>query len=697
MSRYAFGVARDLYASNVHPRVMLGPDDVVELRRRTGSGDGRKVLDAMRAKVRALADLVEGADDLVALMAGDGTHVSPAARIAHCVDDVAFVAVLDEDERALAVIRAVMRAVCGAEGKRTWIAPVGLATAYDMLHGCLDAAERALCVKAIRRDMARSMAATKGAHFKRAGGNVIVGWSTFPLLALLAIVGDPGAGDLSREQTDLLARLEASINVAINPDGYPEEDIGYGSDVAAWLVQVGEAARRAGLFDLYERCPHVARFGRAMLHFVQPWGTYLTNTGDFGGGSFGRREFALPRLATETGDPSLLWLLGTLSHDSNHVLTGGNAIEYASEVPLRPGVQVPANRRTLLVLEDMKGARHPSKLRIPTAYCDRRRGIVSLRSGWRADDTFVVFDGSHRSAAAQGHAHASCGNFSLSAQGEYFAIDCGRYNNEQNCHNVVLVDGRSGESTDGQWHGVTRPGLLTRFAPGRFVDFASADSSHQHNCYWAKRHLGLVKGRGAPAYVWVVDDINKSDDRAEYWWQLHTSPENTIRPYKRHATVTGWRCGNMLDVHFALPAADEFPDPHELREVTWDEATSSSYKYIANPRERAAEYVRPAAMLRYSAFVRPRLIARIAGWNGRFMSIMLPRAKGERKAVVKRLRSLPNSLAVRITFADVEDTVIFAFEHRMLETEGVSERGDWCVTRRSRKSGRVLHRQVGDI
>lgn len=333
---------------------------------------------------------------------------------------------------------------------------------------------------------------------------------------------------------------------------------------------------------------------------------------------------------------------------------------------------------------------------MPTAFCDRERGLVTFRSGWKPDDTFVVFDGSQRSPSAQGHMHASAGHFCLSALGEYFAIGPGRYNMEQNCQNIVLVDGQSGRSTDGQWSMTFWHGLLTEYRPGRFCDTAAVDSSHQHNCYWARRYIGLVKDAGSvPAYLWTVEDINKANDWAEFWWQLHTSPENTIALHATHAEITGWRYGNKLAIHFALPAPESYPRPHTLT-LAQDIAESSSYKYIPNSAERVKKFARPSDMLHYSAFQRPRLLAKVGGYNGRFMSVLLPRCKDAVPARVTRLPSLDNSLAVRIDFGDVRDTLIFAYEHHLLEADGISGRGQWCVVRRAARTGRVLAAELHD-
>ncbi|MBI3987690.1 MAG: heparinase II/III family protein, partial [Lentisphaerae bacterium] len=479
--------------------------------------------------------------------------------------------------------------------------------------------------------------------------------------------------------------------------GYPEEDIGYGTAVVAGLAQLIEPLRRAGLYDAYADCPRYAKFGEAILHFVQPWGRYLTNTGDHSDCII-CRETVLARQAEEARNPSILWLLGRLIYPTTLPLPGDTSPPTTVEIPLHKGFQIPATGWSLLLAPTLKkiGAARPSPATMPTAFRDRTRGIVSFRSGWDDDATFVVFDGSQRSPACQGHMHASGGHFDLSALGEYFATDTGRYNIEQNCHNVVLVDGKSGRSTDGQWVNTTWHGLLTDYQPGAFCDTAAADSSYQHACFWARRRVGLVKGRGAPAYAWTLEDINKANDWAEFWWQLHTSPENTIALDGQTATITGWRHGHQLDVHFVLPPPNAYPKAHTLR-LDQDEATPSSYRYVPNPREEVARrFARPAEQVHGPGYVRPRLLAKVGGYNGRFMALMLPRRKGEPRATVEALPTRDNAFAARLTFGGVEDTLICAYEHHLLEADGIHGGGDWCVVRRDRKTRRVLQYELGD-
>lgn len=680
---FDFGCAKALYEKKVHPRVLLGPRDVEVLRAMVRKGDAKKIMQAIRARTRPHVEWLLSYADLAASFTEAAVpRGTPAYGALGAAREMATVALVDEDDDAIEALRRLFANGEWTEfrGRAVLPAPV----AYDMAFDFLPEESKRAYRKAAVADAKRRVRDAGANYFHMSGHNITLGVGAGAFWNVLGVLGDPGVPDLTREIGELVRMLEATLHVVYGPDGYPEEDMGYGTLVGASMSLLAETLRRAGIYDPYAACPRYAEFGRAVLHFVQPWGENLSTTGDHGD-DFGMREFVLPCLARETDDPTLLWLLGTLSYPTPE-----------SEVPLRPGFRMPASTLSLLSLGAMAKPVHPARAKVGTAFRDRGRGIVSFRSGWRADDAFAVFDGSQRSPSAQGHFHASCGHFSLSALGEYFAIDTGRYNIEQNCHNVVLVDGKSGRSTDGEWSYAKHDGVLIDYVPDTFVDFAAVNSSHQHDCFWARRCLGLVKGPGAPsAYVWTVDDINKANDFRQYWWQLHTCPENVIRTRTHSAAIKGWRRGNWLDVHWILPDPAEYSEPHRLLSVTQDVATTSSYKYVPDPHSRVSDVPRPADMIHWSVFVRPRLLAKFAGLNGRILSLMVPRRKGEPAARVTRLPSVPNSLAARIRFADVEDTVIFAYEHNLLEAGDVVGRGQWCVVRRSRNNGRILAHALG--
>lgn len=713
--KFAFGCAKPLYARRVHPRVLASPNDLVALRRQVRTGLRGKLMRALREKVAPLTARVLSSKNLTAMIS-QWNHGwdQPGTAVIQNLHDIAMVGVLDRNPGAVDAVRRVLNALPEADeiaGRGSKTIGYGMEPptllAYDLTHDALDESERERFARwVVDFWVRRTLGQWGGQFFRCAGANIPMLQLLTGLTGLLVVEGDPGVPDLGAERQRMLLMLEASLHSAIGPNGYPAEDIGYGTSMVSCAAYVVEAVRRAGLYDAYARCPRFVKFGRAMLHFVQPWGRALSNTGDHGD-DFRARGFVLARLAAETRDPALLWLLRSLHYPSTQ------PPKYPNEVPMGRGLQLPANACTLMAFDDREKPRHPSKTKMPTQFMDPARGIVTFRSGWRADDTLVVFDGSQRPTSAQGHAHDSAGHFSLSALGEYFAIDTGRYNIEQNCHNVVLVDGQSGRSTDGEWRASNYHGNLIEYAPGDFCDFAAVDSSHQHNCHWARRYLGLVKGNGAPGYVWTVEDINKANDWAEFWWQLHTSPENVIelRSLRREsgddspdssrdhrltsvATITGWRHGNLLDVHFVLPAPGRFPKPHALS-LRQDVAVPSSHKYVTDPRKWARGFARPADMVHHGVMRRPRLLAKVAGYNGRFISILIPRRKGEKSARVTRLPSLDNSLAVKIAFRDVEDTLIFGYEHNLLEADGIRARGQWVIARRACRTGNLVDWTLG--
>lgn len=710
---FNFGSAASFYSAGRHPRLLAGPKDLEAMRRRASSGRGKRIAQALRSWIDPVTDkMLAAADDKGAfeVVKGAGFGTPFVWR----VDDIAVMARIDGNDRYVEAVRRALRETVreGLDGGETGYGRGSLQTvsvAYDMLCDHLPESERTRIIEwFLKCSIHATLNRYRESYFRRAGQNIGACAVMSATMSTLAIMGDPGVPDLTSELATLTHMFDATLNTYAGRDGYPWEDIGYGTSMAAYLVFVVESLRRAGVYDAYTACPRWAKFARSILHFIQPHGEHLTLTGD-GAEWFHERLFILARQAAQTRDATTLWLLGRIPIADKWLAksrpgarrSGGNADglpgkwPHTPDLEIAPGYFIPTTWFGLRILDDLKKPVHPAKANVPTHFVDRDRGLVSFRSGWGDEDTYVTFDGSQRSPSNQGHDHASCGHFSLTALGDYFSIDTGRYNIEQNCHSVVLIDGKSGHTNNGEWTMSWQAGRLIGYRPGKLVDTAAVDSSHQHNCYWAQRTLALVKGPKVVPYVWIVDDMNKANDLAEFWWQMHTSPENTIELRENGATVTGWRNGNQLDVHFALPSGEGFPVPHTLT-MDQDEVTPSSYKYITNPRERAAnDFKRPADQLQTAIFLRPRLLAKVRGYNGRFMSLLLPRKKASAAPKVERLAGIANTLAVTITWPTVQDTVIWAYEHQMLEAGDVVGRGDWCVIRRTR-GGKVIAYEVGD-
>lgn len=687
---FEFGEAAEEYARTVHPRVVWTNEDHARVLNATKAGDGLRLRNAFMSLAGDDARGVAQATSQV--MKENIIHVPAPVRL----ERLAAAAWVNQNDAGLfdAAIKTVrwMLASYGPTGPRFYVdgGGHGLALAYDLLCHRMESPDKnALMTWLADKGVRRVVARLEPSYLRCAGGNLPLVGMLQALVNLLAVWGDPQAGDLTHERDMLVRFLDASLQATTGPNGYPAEDMGYGAMCAAKLYLVASLCARAGWYDIQERCPQFMRFGRAMLHLVQPWGQNLTNIGDHGD-DFGMREFVLARLAAVNGDPVLLWLSGTLSYGTppSHV-----------EVKFEDGRNVPVSWMSLAVMDEMGKVRPPEDGVDPTAYCDMSRGLASFRSGWGPDATYLYLDGGQRPTLAQGHEHDSSGHFGLSAMGEYFGISPGRYNIEQAGHSVVLVDGKSGQSTGGEWRAAYYQGRLTGFHPDGFVDAASCDNSQQSNCYWSYRTVGLVKGPEMPAYGWTLDDVNADHGKVmprEYWWTMHTSPGNMIETGLGQATVRGRIHGSALDVFWATPDSPTLPAPYVVS-VMQDEATPSSHKYItpamlASEREKHKDA--PWKQVHHAVYFRPRLVAKVTGPNGKFLTLMVPRAKGAPEPVFTRLKNLDGQIAVSLRVGDVEDTLICAYGHRLLIAGDIDARGEWVVVRRRVSTGQVLARRL---
>lgn len=713
--RYHFNSAKKLVERDIRPRLFFGPDDIPVIREGLDFPEGKRLWKAFKERAGKLTDMALSIEDMTTTIAEwNKTWDRPGTKIIFGLNDIAALACLDNNADALEACRRVLNVCPEAEklaesgGRKRTGYQTGfyLAPAYDLIAPQLSPDERsAFCRWSFENVIYRTI--NKDLDYKiyfSPGANIPIVGMASAFLTWLALLGDKHAPRDATLAPRFTAMLEAVVGGSIGLDGYPMEDIGYGTAIAGNLGVIIECARRLGIIDIDKTMPRYKKFGNAILHFVQPWGNYLSNTGDHGD-DFKNREFILPRLAESTGNPALLWLWQTLSYNHGRVHPQNSHPLLYNEACLGKDRQIPATLWSIIHAPLIRQARHPAKVKTPTSFRDRTRGIVSMRSGWNKDDTFIVFDSSQRSAGAQGHHHASAGHFSLSALGEYFSIDTGRYNNAQSCHSVILINKTPALPEDGEWKQVDREGRLFEYEPHPFVDTAAADSTQQHMTLKAERRIGLVKGREAPAYAWIMDDINAGNKINTFDWQMQCAPESVIQTRKDGATVTGFEHGNMLDVQLALPLFPgnrKSPDAHRIDKVFSDIAHPSAKNYLkklfespAALKKAVAQFSRPADMIHGPVYERPRLVLRFSGWNGRCLALLVPRKKGTPQARVTQLPAIPGTIAVQIRFKEVTDTIIVSFDHPLLQAGNVDERGLWCVVRQRNSNGKILKKAVG--
>ncbi len=675
-----FGCAAKLYRKSGHPRMLFDQGQLDSLQKLVKTDDGKKILGAMQRELRPVIQRARETPDLTKLFLGkDDDSAGFSFSLVSRSFEIGLVGLLTENrlavDTALRILETIPRLGKGfVDDDSCGIYPL-FYLAYDLLHDRLGPQTAAEIrewtlehvLKGLRGRVERLL-------YIGPGMNVPLCNCRYAIYPTLAIQGDPGVPDLSDFIEVGCRFMKAFCKTGIGPNGFPEEDIGYGTACISYVIEIGEMLLRSGHMDLFKQ-PNLRAFGRALLHFVQPWGEALSITGDIGNG-WTYDHVPLARIAHETKDPTLIWLLDSTINPS-----------YGEQVKLKNGRRVLGRYSSLLYLDVLKSAPvHPADADLPTAFEASQRGIVSVRSSWDRNATFAFMDGSQRRASVAGHWHSSAGHFSLTALGEYFSVDTGRYNCDYDQHSVMLVDGESPHSTEGEWGGVNRMGRLLDFTPGPVCDTATVDSSQMNDCFWSFRTMGLVKGDEITPYLWTVDDVNKANDFREFWWTLQTHPRNQIKARGEEATIIGARHGNMLDIGFAYPSPEEYPTPHSLK-ITQDVITTSSYKYVKGDLDELTEERAP---LTWSVLKRPRLIAKLSGYNGKLMSVMVPRRKGRKPTNIQRLESCPNSLAVKIVFPRVTDTLIYAYEHGFLESEDIVAEGDFLIVRRRRRDNKVV-------
>ncbi len=152
----------------------------------------------------------------------------------------------------------------------------------------------------------------------------------------------------------------------------------------------------------------------------------------------------------------------------------------------------------------------------------KEAGNVVMRSGWDADDSYVMFLAENGKARTNGygHEHPDGLSFILYAFGKSLAIDSGYINYENHDlvrhaknHNVILVDGKAPEP------GVYTSGGVDAF----FNDFMTAPSVDYCSAWTTFSGVKHTRSLVFPdkKYLIVSDDVSSSIFSHTYNWLLH--------------------------------------------------------------------------------------------------------------------------------------------------------------------------------
>lgn len=502
---------------------------------------------------------------------------------------------------------------------------------------------------------------------------------------IVALIWGQDCGHPEWERVVDLARDACIVNLryAFDANGYPYEGSAYGHVTLFHIYLYAQLLLQNGRDDLFASQPVLGLIPQASRNVMLPDRSGLINTNDHG--------LSLPW--------SLPWLLLTARHYRRPADLALWHEYQGPEHPLRPfgfglpwaeaaypghprlgdeNYHEPTHALTLLWWD---AAEKPGPVAAEKeALADYSAGVetANFRTSWSRDAVYLNVPGGGRSHGSFGHAHADCGHFSIFAHGEYLAVDTGRYNTDEDQHNVVLVDGQCFMPTVG-WGYSKRAGRLSRFQHHDWLDYTLADAAALKNCIWADRHILFVRMNGDDAYVVTLDNLNPDGDPHSFWWQLQAGPSCEIRlePEQRRASVVAAKA--RLDVSFILPRPEDLPGGETTLDLRQD---MKDWSY-SQPAEKSP-HIHSGLMI--SSARRPRLIAEWAGAR-QMMAVMAPRRAGQAPLAV-RATPLERIFHVDIEWAGGVDTIIAALDHGYIDIPGVRGFTELAVIRRD-AGGRV--------
>ncbi len=520
-------------APGVHPRILLSPEDLPDLRRRLKETEtGRALYATLKARTdAALRNPKDWSSEFyAALAAGDDAaagalfaeHKGSPPGIGHYqpwlygIVMESFDALVSSDDKkgkmaatAIAtyarLIRPKLEMVLACplnddiwraktsdptvgygssdQGMRDWVGGHLLGYAYDFSYNFMTDAQRAT-VRGVISTATRGrlwMGARLPHHFRN--WNWIAVGLQQPLLAL-AIEGEEGFDPRVYRMGAEIAR--DYLTYAISPTGQSTEAVGYTQFGLVWGNPFFVAATRRG-DNLLCHSHH-----RAMLDWyiqsMEPTLDHFTSHGDGGDGpptiwTLSMWHYFFPE------DPRANFLWHCFVTESEGTPLAANALDVKNDTATKH-LPVPESfspfKGNFHIIEamlwaaddNMEQSTGPVDLKLPTMMFDPVRGSLNARSGWDRDAATVQFECRIDSVGAS-HEHSDRTNFTFFALGRAWASEYFR-SVETRHHNNILIDGLG----QGQWPG---PGewLETREKGGLLITAANAKEAYDG--WWPKQ------------------------------------------------------------------------------------------------------------------------------------------------------------------------------------------------------------------
>lgn len=178
---------------------------------------------------------------------------------------------------------------------------------------------------------------------------------------------------------------------------------------------------------------------------------------------------------------------------------------------------------------DLKG-----KLPKQTAVHFSESNYIVCRTGWEADDHYLIFDAGKMGFLSAGHSHADYLHFELGVFGQPVIIDTGTYSYKKadwrnycrgtSAHNTVRVDQREQVEVSGSfaWRKIPQPGNGYLFScAGINLMYSS------HACYSGVEHSRSILIFEKDFFV--ITDKLQSEEQHQYEYYFHFDPEIDVK------------------------------------------------------------------------------------------------------------------------------------------------------------------------
>ena len=465
--------------------------------------------------------------------------------------------------------------------------------------------------------------------------------------------------------------------------GFCYEGTGYGHSVFLYIYEYAQLLRQNGIRDLFDEEPLLEKIPDSSRHMLLDDHSFMATTNDHGI----LEPWTMPWLlltARYYKRPDHLGLWYAFCGPDHEIRPYGDIWPWWREQSAANNSMTSQEKPDISLVAtvlwwDAEVPREPLEQgKQPTAQCAYGTGTATFRSSWRAGSVFTAFLGGGRSHTCHGHAHRDCGHFSLSAYGDYLAIDTGRYNFYEDQHNVVMIDGHDiyhenegiGMSCD------IRSGRLQDFERHPLVDYCLADAAHMKNCRWADRHLLFIKCGPEDAYLILLDNILPDIlEPHSYWWQMQVNPAAEIEIISSaEAAVIGKNA--RLDLNFFIK--DEPPEPgidqrlelrQDIQEWVWPYGREQDTSLFQNSN------------ILVSSLHRPRLLAIYRGVSCCLGTVLSPRRKGEKQRTVQQFET-GNLIRLEIGDEQYRDSILIALDHAYIDTTNYYGLCELAVIRR---------------